>query len=70
MPFRKRRSLAVKIPLLMSLLLLAALAAMSVMSYRELRGALVDLAGERLQGAATQMANVFGMTSRQRLAAM
>ena len=52
------------------LLLLAALAAMSVMSYRELRGALVDLAGERLQGAATQMANVFGMTSRQRLGAM
>ena len=70
MPFRKRRSLAIKIPLLMSLLLLAALAAMTVMSYRELRGALVDLAGERLQGAATQMANLFGMTSRQRLGAM
>ena len=40
MPFRKRRSLAVKIPLIMSLLLLAALAAMSVASYLELRRAL------------------------------
>ena len=70
MPFRKRRSLAVKIPLITSLLLLAALAAVSVASYLELRGALVDLAGERLQDAATQMANIFGMTSRPRIAAM
>ena len=70
MPFRKRRSLAVKIPLITSLLLLAALAAMSVASYLELRRALVDLATGRLQGAATQMANVFGMSARQRVAAM
>ena len=61
MPFRKRRSLAIKIPLLTSLLLLAALAAMSVASYLELRGALVELASGRLEGAATQMASVFGM---------
>ena len=32
MPFQKRRSLAVKIPLITSVLLLAALAAMSVAS--------------------------------------
>ena len=70
MPFRKRRSLAVKIPLLMSALLLAALAAMSVASYVELRRALVDVATERLRGAATQMANVFGVSARQRIAAI
>ena len=70
MPFRKRRSLAVKIPLLMSALLLAALAAMSVASYVELRRALVDVATERLRGAATQMANVFGVSARQRIEAI
>ena len=70
MPFLKRRSLAVKIPLLTSLLLLAALAAMTVASYVELRRALVDMATQRLQGAAVQMANVFGNSVRQRMAAM
>jgi signal transduction histidine kinase len=70
MPFRKRRSLAIKIPLITSALLLAALAAMSIASYVELRRALVELASARLQGAATQMANVFAMSARQRVAAM
>jgi signal transduction histidine kinase len=70
MPFRKRRSLAVTIPLITSLLLLAALAAMSVASYVELRRALVDVATERLRGAATQMANLFGASARQRIGAM
>jgi signal transduction histidine kinase len=70
MPFRKGRSLAVKIPLLTSLLLLAALAAMSVASYVELRSALVDLAAGRLKGAAAQMVNLFGNSARQRVAAM
>jgi signal transduction histidine kinase len=70
MPFRKGRSLAVKIPLLTSLLLLAALAAMSVASYVELRTALVELAAGRLKGAATQMANVFERSARQRVTAM
>ena len=70
MPFQKRRSLAVKIPLITSLLLLAALAAMSVASYVELRRALVDLATTRLRGAATQMANAFGVSARQRSTAM
>jgi signal transduction histidine kinase len=67
MPFRKRRSLAVKIPLLTSLLLLAALAAMTVASYVELRRALVDMATQRLQGAAVQMASVFANSARQRV---
>jgi signal transduction histidine kinase len=70
MPFRKRRSLAVTIPLITSLLLLAALAAMSVSSYVELRRALVDVATGRLQGAGTQMANVFAQSARQRVTAM
>jgi signal transduction histidine kinase len=70
MPFRKRRSLAVTIPLITSLLLLAALAAMSVASYVELRRELVDLATGRLQGAATQMASIFAQTARQRSTAM
>ena len=70
MPFRKRRSLAVKIPVLTSLLLLAALAAVSVASYIELRSSLVDLAAGRLQGAATQMASAFGISMRARIAAL
>ena len=70
MPFRKRRSLAVKIPLLTSLLLLAALAAVSVASYIELRSGLIDLAAGRLQGASSQMATVFGISVRQRITGM
>jgi hypothetical protein len=62
MPFARRRSLAIKIPLLTSLVLLAALAAMSVASYMELWSALVEMARGRLDQAADQMANVFGMS--------
>jgi signal transduction histidine kinase len=70
MPLWKRRSLAVKIPVIVSALLLAALAAMSVASYLELRRTVIDLATGRLRQAATQMANVFGISARQRIAAM
>jgi signal transduction histidine kinase len=70
MSFWGRRSLAVKIPLLTSALLLAALAAMSLASYIELRRAVVSTATERLQQAADQMAGVFGNSGRQRIAAM
>jgi len=70
MAFSQRRSLAVKIPLLLSLLLLAALAAMTVASYVELRRATVDIATARLQQAANQMANAFAMSARQRVAGM
>ncbi|MBY0497688.1 MAG: HAMP domain-containing protein [Cyanobacteria bacterium] len=70
MPFRSRQSLAVKIPLLQSLLLLAALGAMTVASYVELQRALVDMASQRLQDAAAQMATVFGASARQRVTAM
>jgi signal transduction histidine kinase len=70
MPFRKRSSLAIKIPAIVSALLLAALAAMSAASYLELRRTVIDLATGRLRQAATQMANVFGISARQRIAAM
>jgi signal transduction histidine kinase len=70
MPFFKGRSLAVKIPLVTAVLLLAALAAMSVASYVELRSALVQMARGRLEQAADQMANVFAASARQRIAAM
>jgi signal transduction histidine kinase len=70
MPFSKGWSLAVKIPLLMSALLLLALAGMSAASYIELRGSLIEIATERLQRAADQMAGVFGQSARQRVGAM
>jgi chorismate mutase len=70
MLFSRRRSLAFKIPLVLSMLLLLALATMSVASYLELRRALVDMAATRLQQAADQMANVFAMSGRQRVTAM
>ena len=70
MPFFKRRSLAFKIPLLISVLLLIALTAMSAASYLELRTALVEIATGRLQQAADQMAGLFATSSRQRVAAL
>ena len=70
MPFSRRRSLAVKIPLLMMTLLLLALAGMSAASYLELRASLIEIATGRLQRAADQMANVFGLSAAQRVSAM
>lgn len=70
MPSSKRRSLAVKIPLLMMTLLLLALAGMSAASYLELRASLIEIATGRLQRAADQMASVFGMSAAQRVGAM
>ena len=43
---------------------------MSVASYLELRSALIEIARGRLEQAAVQMAGVFDMSARQRLAAM
>jgi len=68
--FWARQSLAVKIPVLTSVLLLAALAAMSVASYLELRREVMTLATGRLQQAAGQMANMLGTSGRQRISAM
>jgi len=66
----RQPSLAIKIPALLLVLLLAALAAMSVASYIEVRGALTGMASSRLRQAADQMANVFALSARQRVAAV
>lgn len=65
-----RQSIAVKLPVTLVLLLLAAFAAMAVASYFAMRQAVVELAAERLEQAARQMAAVLGNSSRQRLALM
>src|SRR5688500_10546379 len=70
MPYSRRRSLGFKIPLLMSLILLMAMAATSLASYVELRRVLIDLSTVRLREAADQMAVVFATGPTQRAAAM
>jgi signal transduction histidine kinase len=70
MPFSRRRSLAFKIPLLMSMILLMAMAATSLASYVELRRVLIDLSAERLREATDQMAVVLSQSPIQRTAAM
>jgi signal transduction histidine kinase len=70
MPFSRHRSLAIKLPLLSSLMLLLAVGAMTIASYVELRSALVEIATSRLQQAADRTADVFSMSATQRLAAM
>ena len=51
-----RQSIAIKLPVTLVLLLLAAFAAMAVTSYLEMRQAMVAIAAERLEQAARQMA--------------
>ena len=70
MSFWSRQSIAVKLPLLFAFVLLILGAAMAVVSYLEVRQTVVNLASERLQQAATQMATVLGTSARQRVAQM
>ena len=65
-----RQSIAVKLPVTLVLLLLAAFGAMAIASYFEMRRAVVAIASERLEQAARQMAGVLGSSSLQRLALM
>jgi len=65
-----RQSIAVKLPVTLVLLLLAAFTAMAVASYFELRQAMVAIAAERLEQAARQMAGVLSTSSRQHIALM
>jgi signal transduction histidine kinase len=65
-----RQSLAVKLPIVLTLLLLLAVTTVSVASYLELRREVVGLASGRLQQAAEQMAAVFGTAGRQRVTSM
>ena len=70
MSFWSRQSIAVKVPVTLVLLLLAAFGAMAIASYFEMRKAVVAIAGERLEQAARQMAGVLGSSAQQRLALM
>ncbi len=70
MSFWSRQSIAVKLPVTLVLLLLAAFGAMAIVSYFELRRAVVAIASDRLEQAARQMAGVLGSSSVQRLALM
>lgn len=70
MSFWSRQSIAVKLPLTLVLLLLAAFGAMAIASYFEMRQAVVATASERLDQAANQMAGALGASGRQRIALM
>ena len=70
MLFWSRQSLAVKLPIILTLLLLLAVTAVSVASYLELRREVIALASGRMQQAADQMATVFGTSGRQRVVSM
>ena len=70
MSFWSRQSIALKLPLLFAFVLLILGTATAVVSYLEVRQAVVSIAAERLQQAATQMATVLGTSARQRVAAM
>ena len=70
MSWWSRQSIAVKLPVTLILLLLAAFGAMAVASYFAMRQEVVALAAERLEQAAAQMAGVLGQSTRQRLALM
>jgi signal transduction histidine kinase len=70
MSFWSRQSIAVKLPLAFAFVLLILGTAMGVVSYLEVRQTVVNIASQRLEQAATQMATVLGTSGRQRIAAM
>ena len=70
MPFSARRSIAVKLPLAVAIVLLIFGAAVGVAAYLEVRQSAIDLATQRVQQAATQIAGVLAASGRQRTAAM
>src|SRR5688572_26209806 len=70
MSFWSRQSIAVKLPLAFAFVLLILGTAMGVVSYLDVRQAVVTLASQRLEQAASQMATVLGASGRQRIGAM
>jgi signal transduction histidine kinase len=70
MSFWSRQSIAVKLPLAFAFVLLILGTAMGVVSYLDVRQAVVTLAAQRLEQAASQMAAMLGASGRQRIAAM
>ncbi len=70
MSFWSRQSIAVKLPLAFAFVLLILGTAMGVVSYLEVRQTVVNIASQRLEQAASQMATMLGVSGRQRIAAM
>jgi signal transduction histidine kinase len=70
MAFWSRWSIAVKLPLAFAVVLLILGGTMAVVSYLEVRQAVIGIASDRLHQAATQMAAQLGTSARQRVAAM
>ena len=70
MRFWSRQSLAIKLPIILTLLLMLAVTAVSIASYLEVRREVLALASGRLQEAADQMATMFGNSGRQRVTSM
>jgi len=70
MSFWSRQSIAVKLPVAFAAVLLVLGAAMTLVSYLEMRRTVINIASLRLEQAATQMATVLGTSGRQRVAAM
>ena len=60
MSFWSRQSIAVKLPLAFAFVLLILGTAMGVVSYLEVRQTVVDIASQRLEQAASQMATMLG----------
>jgi signal transduction histidine kinase len=65
-----RQSIAVKLPIAFAVVLLVLGAAMTLVSYLEMRRTVIGIASLRLEQAAAQMATVLGTSGRQRVAAM
>ena len=68
--FWSRQSIAVKLPLAFAIMLLVLGSAMAIVSYLEVRQAVIGIAEDRLRQAATQLATVLGASARQRVTAM
>src|SRR5688500_10762980 len=65
-----RQSIAVKLPIAFAVVLLVLGAAMTLVSYLEMRRTVIGIASLRLEQAAKQMTTVLGTSGRQRVAAM
>src|SRR5207245_1675351 len=65
--FRRRSSLRLRLPLLISALIVMVVATFLGVAYREVRTTLLQAAGTRAQGAADQLATLLAQSAQQRL---
>lgn len=66
-PVRRQGSLHRRLPLLMSLLLVATVAVLGWVAYSEVENAVLEASHERLRGAARQLANLLVQSATQRM---